>query len=73
MPLSSALTAFAAFLIPVGLGTSGPRRRSGSDWIRRRQERREYQQLLSMDDHIFDDIGRSRAEVEAALHACSRG
>jgi uncharacterized protein YjiS (DUF1127 family) len=67
MPLSSALTAFSAFLIPVGFGGSAPKRGSASERARRARERKEYQRLLSMGDHLMHDIGVTRTDVEAAL------
>lgn len=72
MTLSSALTAFAVLLSPVGNGWTGSSRHQASSNARRRQLRKDYQRLLSLGDHALADIGISRAEVEAALAECGR-
>ena len=68
MAISTALTAFAALVSPVGFGWHESRRNRVIEQARR-QARRDYQHLLSMDDHILSDIGLTRIDVEAALAA----
>jgi len=66
MSISSALSAFAVLVAPVGAGWAGSRR-NGKAEKSRKETVREYQRLLSAGDHLLADIGITRADVEAAM------